>query len=323
MKRREGLIILAASLAIPIFAGTATAQEARKLATLATSAKIRDVSTCGTTGLVAGLGRGGSVEIWRLPAGQAISNWKAGADATSLACSPDGKSMAIGKGDGTVVIADASGKPSKTLAVARTAVEGVMFAPDGSLLAVRVHERPAQLWNPQTGSRVAELETDFSGSTGMAFSRDSSTFATSDADTRVRVYDRNGKLKSKYEGLALEPFAIDLLPDGKRLVVGGADCTLTLLDVANGHVVHQLPKVSDPVFAAAALPDGHSVLSLEIDAATLGKYTVVVWNLDTNQPHELAIDGKSLVGYGEIAGQRPALFTADSDSSLTAWEITR
>ena len=322
MTRCAGWVILATAAAISSFAPAATAQDVRKLVTITTPAKIRSVSVCGTSGLAAGLVLGGSIDIWRLPSGEVVSSWKTGAGVTSLACSFDGKWVAFGKRDGAVEIVDVAGKPARTLAVAHESINDVEYAPDASLLAVSVRGRPAQLWNPVTGSLVAELETDFSGSTGMAFSPDSSLFATSDEDTTVRIYDRTGKLKAKYAGLLLEPFAISFLPDGKQVLVGGADCTLTFVDATNGDLVRQLPKHQDPIFVTAALSDGHSVLSLHIDAARLERFTVVLWNLPKNVRRDLAINGKTLVGYGEISNRQPVLFTADSDSSLTAWEIT-
>ena len=94
-------------------------------------------------------------------------------------------------------------------------------------------------------------------------------FATADGDTSVRIYDRNGKLKATYSDLLLEPFAISFMPDGKQVVIGGADCTLTILDASDAHVVRRLPKQPDPIFAVAALPDGVSLLSVHIDAARL------------------------------------------------------
>jgi WD40 repeat protein len=320
---RRACWMILMTAAFSFFAVATSAQDVRKLVTITTPAKIGGVSVCGTSGLAAGLVHGGSIDIWRLPSGEVVSSWKTGEGVTSLACSFDGKWVAFGKRDGSVEIADAAGKPVRTLAVAHERINDVEYAPDGSLLAVSVSGRPAQLWNPATGLLVAKLETDFSGSTGMAFSPDNSLFATSDGDTTVRIYDRTGKLKAKYAGLLLEPFAISFLPDGKQVLVGGADCTLTFLDATNGSIVRELPKQSDPIFYTAALPGGYSVLSLHIDAATLGKYTVVLWNLGTNERRELAVNGKNLVGYGEIANHQPVLFTADSDSSLTAWEITQ
>ncbi|MGH9747164.1 MAG: WD40 repeat domain-containing protein [Candidatus Acidiferrales bacterium] len=321
MRRYARWVALAVLTLLSTFAHNVEAQDVRKLVTISTTGKIRAVSVCGTGGLAAGLVHDDSIAVWRLPSGEAASSWKTGAKVTSLACSSDGKWVALGKGDGSVEIEDMAGKPARTLQVAHGSVDDLAYAPDGSLLAVSVHEKPVQLWNALNGSRVAELETDFSGSTGMAFSPDSATIATSDADTVVRIYDRSGKLKAKYTGLLLEPFAISFAPNGKEIVVGGADCTLTILEASNAQLIRQLPKRPDPIFQAAALPDGHSLLSLEIDAATLGKYAVVVWNLGTGAQRELTIDGSKLVGYGAISNHQPVLFTADSDSSLSVWAV--
>jgi WD40 repeat protein len=320
-RARGAAITASAALLCALAAQAAQAQDVRKLSTFSTTGKIVVVSVCGKSGFVAGLIRGGSIAVWRLPSGKVASSWKSVEGVRSLACSPDGKWIALGRSDGTVEIADIAGKPARTLAAGHGDVTDVAYAPDGSLLAVSLHEKPVQLWNPVNGSRVAELETDFSGSTGMAFSPDSSAFATSDADTTVRVYDRSGKLKAKYTDLLLEPFAIDFLPNGKEILVGGADDTLTILDASNAHLSRQLPKRPSPIFGAIALPGGHSLLSLEIDAATLAKFAVVLWNLGTGAQRELAIDGAKIVGYGQISNGQPVLFTADSDSSLSMWAV--
>jgi WD40 repeat protein len=274
---------------------------------------------CGSSGLAAGLARNGSVYVWRLPSGELLSSQPAQEGVSALACSPDGKWLAIANRDGSVLITDISGKPVRTLAVASLPIGDLAFSPDGSLLAVNVTEAPAQLWNPAQGTLVAALKTDFGGSTAMDFSPDSSLFATADGDTSVRIYDRNGKLKATYSDLLLEPFAISFMPDGKQLVIGGADCMLTVLDASDAHVMRRLPKQPDPVFGVAALPDGVSLMSLHIDASGLAKFTTLRWDLRNRERRELPVDGAHLVGFGVTTGRKAVLFTADSDSILTAW----
>jgi WD40 repeat protein len=313
MTGRCGCLMLLLAVAI-----CSNAQEVRKLVTIATPVRIRSASVCGSSGLAAGSARNGSVYVWRLPSGELVSNRSAEDGVTSLACSPDGKWLAIGKGDGSVILAGISGKPAKTLAVGQR-VSDLAFSPDGSLLAVRVDEAPVQLWDPAQGTRVAVLKTDFSGSTSMDFSPDGAWLATADADTAVRIYDRNGKLKATYSDLLLEPFAISFMPDGKQVVIGGADCILTILDAADAHVVRQLPKQSDPIFGVAALPDGMGLVSVHIDAARLEKFTTFMWDIRTGGRRELPIDSAHIVGYGKTADRKAVLFTADSDSTLTAW----
>jgi WD40 repeat protein len=312
----------AAITLIVSFAQTALAQGVHQLVTISTPEKVSTVSVCGTTGLMAGAAHDGTIHVWKLPSGEQVASWKSGSPISALACSFDGKWLAIGDEAGAVKITDAAGKLVRMFAAAHATVDSVTFAPDGSLLAVSTHEKPVQLWNPGTGMRVAELHTDFSGSTSVDFAPDSSLVATADADTSVRIYDRNGKLKASYTGLLLEPFAISFRPNGKEIVVGGADGTLSILSAADGQLIRRLPKSPDPIFAAAVLPDGDTVLSLQVDAATIRNYSATLWNLGTNERREIGIAGKHLVGYGEISNHQPVLFTADSDSSLTAWAIS-
>ena len=320
--RRAARRALTAEVALIIsFAQAAQAQNVQKLVTISTPEKISTVSVCGTTGLVAGAARDGLIHVWKLPSGEQMASWKSGSPVSALACSFDGKWLAIGGEDGAVKITDAAGKLVRMFAAAHATVDSVVFAPDGSLLAVSTHQNPVQLWNPGTGTRVAELHTNFSGSTSVDFSPDSSLVATADADTAVRIYDRNGKLKASYTGLLLEPFVISFRPNGKEIVVGGADCAFSILSAADGRMIRRLPKSPDPIFAAAVLPDGDRVLSLQLDAATIRNYSVMLWNLGTNERREVGIAGKNMVGYGEISNHQPVVFTADSDSSLTAWSI--
>jgi len=311
---------LAPVLAVLSLAVSARAQDVRKLATLATTSEAEAVAVCGETGLVAVLGHDGAIAVWRLPSGEQVARRPAEDGARSLACSADGMWLAIGKRDGSVAIADVSGTPIRTFSVDQHAVYALAFSPDKSLLAVELGG-PTQLWDPARGVMVAALETDFAGGADMAFSPDGSLFATADFDTAVRIYDRAGKLKAKYTGLLLSPFTVRFLPDGKQLVVGGADCTLTILDAADGHVVRALPKQPDPVFAAAILPSGARLLSLHIDATALKTYTTLLWDLRSGTAHALPIDGSNLKGFGVTANHLPVLFLADSKTSLTAWAL--
>jgi WD40 repeat protein len=321
VKDRARWVFTGAAALIISFAHATMAEDLHKLVTISTAEKISSVSVCGTTGLVAGVGHSGPIHVWKLPSGQQVASWKSGAPVSALACSFDGKWLAIGHEDGSVELTDSAGKLVRIFAVAHATVDSVAFAPDGSLLAVSAHEKPVQLWNPGTGMRVAELHTDFSGSTSVDFAPDSSLVATADADTAIRIYDRSGKLKASYTGLLLEPFAISFRPNGKEIVVGGADCTLSILSAEDGQLIRRLPKSPDPIFNAVVLPDGGRALSVQVDAATIQSYSVTLWNLGTSERREVAVAGKNLVGYGEISNHQPVLFTADSDSSLTAWAI--
>jgi WD40 repeat protein len=303
------------------FAVSVGAQDVRKLVTLTTTSEVQNVSVCGETGLVAALGRDGSIHIWRLPSGETVTERPAQDGVRTLACSPDGKWLAVGKGDGSVVITDIRGTPIHTLAVAPERIVDLAFSPDASVLAVHVFGSPAQLWDPAKGVLIAAMQTDFAGCSDMAFSPDGALFAVADLDTTIRIYDRAGKLKAKYTGLLLEPFALSFMPDGKQLVVGGADCTLTLLDASDGHLVRALPKQADPVIRTAVLSSGAGLVSLHVDAASLKRVTALRWDLRNDTRRELPVNGSQIKGFGVTANHLPMLFTADSKTSLTAWTL--
>ncbi len=168
---------------------------------------------------------------------------------------------------------------------------------------------------------IAALQTNFSGSGVVGFSPDSSQFATADFDTVVRIYDRSGNLKAKYAGLLLEPFALSFMPDGKQLVVGGADSTLTFLDASDGHLLRTLPTGADPVFVAWPLPGGNSLVSMQVDANTLKHYTFLVWNLATAKSSAMPVDVSKVAGTGVPQKNQAVIFLRDSNSSVTEWAL--
>ena len=80
----------------------------------------------------------------------------------NLAFQPDGKALAIGvHGDGTVRLHDpASGQESRRLTVAAAKEEwvtGLVFAPTGKTLAVRLSDGTVRLWDAETGNELRRL----------------------------------------------------------------------------------------------------------------------------------------------------------------------
>jgi WD40 repeat protein len=312
---------LASLLMASLCAASSHAQEPRKLITLPAPSPVEHVSVCGQTGLAAALGRDGSITVFRLASAQVVTRQPAEAGLSNLDCSSDGKLLATSKGDGNVVIADLSGTALRNFTIAGKQIEHLTFSPDSSMVAVQLHESPTQLWDVAHGTLIAALQTNFSGSNSVDFSPDSSRFATADRDTTVRIFERTGNLKAKYTSLLLESFALSFTPDGKQLVVGGADSKLTFLDPGDGHLLRSIPTGSDAVVFAWPLPGGHSLLSAQVDANSLKRFTTLVWNLDTAKSSEIPIDVKTLAGSGVPQKGLAVIFVRDTDTSVTEWAL--
>ena len=313
--------VLASCLLASLCAAPSHSQELRKLITLPTPSEVRSVAVCGQSGLAAALGRDGSITVFRLASAEAIIKRPAETGLRILACSPDGKLLATSKGDETVVVADLSGAALRKFAIAGQQVSDLSFSPDSSTLAVRLYEKPTQLWDVAHGTLIAALQTSFSGSGAVDFSPDGSRLATADFDTVIRIYDRSGNLKAKYAGLLLEPFAVSFMPDGKQLVVGGADSKLSFLDASDGHLLRTIPLGSDPVFAAWTLPGGNSLVSMQVDANSLKNFTFLVWNLATAKSTKMPVDFTRIVGSGIPRKDQAVIFLRDSNSSVTEWAL--
>jgi len=97
--------VFASFLFASLCAVSSNSQELRKLITLPTPSAVSSVAVCGQSGLVAALGRDGSITVFRLASAEVVTKRPAEAGLAILACSPDGKLLATSKGDETAVIA--------------------------------------------------------------------------------------------------------------------------------------------------------------------------------------------------------------------------
>lgn len=224
-----------------------------------------------------------------------------------VACSPDGKILATGSGDGSVIqLTDASSlKPIATLEGHKRALIDLVFLPDNRRLLSFARDGTARMWDTKTRKQIYSIvrSEDWILFPNYALSPDSSLLVTGDG-TELTVWDvRTGKKlreASVYANWGVKE--IRFSPDGKHLGchnnVGCAGCVLRAKD---------LQKVGDA-------PEG-KVYGASIGAMLTGDRMVVrngegmqVWNYKTKriearlQVHRelledvlLSADGKRMV----------------------------
>lgn len=275
---------------------TAVSQSTKPIGELLTSAAIADTAFCTQgTGIIATT-KDGFLYSWELPSLKLQHRTAIKDRPTSLACS--GKFIALGMKDGSLVVIDrATGTISRRLEASSARPIGVLdIAPDSSLMVSAVSDHPAQLWDLAAGKAIATFEGDFGGAWALAFSPDSHRIASADGDTKIRIYDRNGKLLASNGDISLISFATTFLND-RELAVAGADGTITVLDAATAKTLRRTKPDSDPIFALATALGGDSVCALYLDNFTLNPKKMVVWNASADSPLS-TIDPKRLIGGG-------------------------
>jgi WD40 repeat protein len=207
---------------------------------------------------------------------------------TSLAFSPDDKTLAVGVEDQSApgvkrhevrLFDSQTGASRKTLPHPGT-VRAVAFSPDGNVLAIGGSHIPVQeagpfermirLWDVGKGKLLSELKQKLELNQeqikkeehlkrALTFSPDGRLLATADADHAVRLLDMKAPKLSlgplwRQDGMV---FALRFSPDGKLLVTGNADGTVKVWDVSSGKLLRTLQANKDkPVWSVDFSPDG-------------------------------------------------------------------
>src|SRR5579864_4962069 len=155
---------------------------------------------------------------------------------------------------------------------------GVVFSPDGRLLAFRAEDTNRVLvWNISTNqpvSAIPELNAN-----NCAFSPDSRHLAVASAK-EIALWDiQTGQRLTIYDTTSLyePPDALAFTPDGKRLAGASPYSPVLFWDAGSGHVVNILKPSSSYDFEFLAFsPDGQTLASGD-------EFYMVLWTLKTDQ----------------------------------------
>ena len=183
----------------------------------------------------------------------------------TIAFSPDGKSLASGSQDGTIILSTVPPTVEKLefrqILCHDDAIESVAFSPDGKVLVSGGWDHRVKLWE---------------------------------------ISERDGliKLRWSWEGTSDGARPVAFSPDGKNVAIGSFDGFLTVLDAVNGNTAWATAKPATPVNGVCFSPDGSVValaLGTEFNNDPLTRLTgeVQIWD---SRAHALRarIDGEQI-----------------------------
>lgn len=209
---------------------------------------------------------GKTVKLWSVATGVEIRTFVGhNADVTSVAFSPNGKTLASGSAFDfnysfkNVKLWDvATGAEIRTLEVRTGAVISIAFSPDGKTLAIGgTASNILEFWDVATGTRTSILAKydDDVYPNSLAFSPDGKTLAIGSVDGTIKLWDAaSGAEIRTFAGHTWQVISLAFTPDGKTLI-SGIYRTIKLWDVATGLELASLVSFEDGGWVMVT-PDG-------------------------------------------------------------------
>jgi WD40 repeat protein/DNA-binding SARP family transcriptional activator len=225
-------------------------------------------------GLAASAGADGSVTVWHLSAGKLLPltlHVGTGHAPTALQFSPDGRALAIGTADGSVVVLDpvtgSAARPPDGIGDSR--ITALAFAGHTGNLAVGTSDGRVIVITP--GSRsVHDLAGPHQSApvTSLAFGPDGSMLASGGDDGYVVLHDlRHGRSTDLLVRSSERVTALSYRPDGRLIVAGYSDGAAVVVEPPDGTQSAPVSVGSAAVNAVAFSPDGRVLAIASADGA--------------------------------------------------------
>ena len=242
---------------------------------------------------------------------------------TSLAASPDGRTLAAGATDTSVRVIDLrNGRELFKLENNADIVEDLAFSPDSALLATAALDGALRIWSMKTGQTIRTIANPSQTANAVAFSPDGKRVAVALKDTSVKIFSVDeGRELAVLRGHSDEVVALAYRPDGKLMATASRDATVRLWKAEAApegeNAIAVLTGHRDGVLALAFSPDGARLATGSTDR------TVRLWDVAAPRDPRPAgvLDGHALsVAAVAFSPDGATLASASKDRSVRIWD---
>ncbi len=174
--------------------------------------------------------------LWDAATGAQIRTFAGHTDeVVAVGISPDGRTVATGSTDKHAILWNAdSGERLFSLRTQDT-VSGIVFSPDGKILAASNFANNVNEWEVATGKALGATRRVNLDLNAIAFTPDGSRFFSAGKDATAKMWSTASReLLREFSGHGSDLQSVALSPDGRILLTSSRDGTARLFDVATG-----------------------------------------------------------------------------------------
>lgn len=213
-----------------------------------------------------------------------VKNLDVSADLTSLAWSPDGKTLATGS-FGTVILWDVATEKMRqplfdpqTPGAPQGAITSLSWSPDGQRLAIAGEDRYIYIWEPTTRKKLQAISAGQGWIYQVAWSPQGDRWAVRGENIALKIWDTDsGKELKTLSGFEGNVASVSWHLDNQNLVVGLRSGEVQLWEAASGKIQQTLGNQKSAVRQVGLSPDGKTL-------AATSAADLKFWRVEKNPP---------------------------------------